>query len=216
MDEKENLNETEAEQTESFEKIEENQTESNENVSSAKEKHSFVNDIFDMVDAVVVAVVAAIFMLTFIFRTGFVSGPSMEKTMFNNDRYLVSGLFYTPEQGDIVVFQPGTEYDSENKLWVKRIIAVAGQTVDIDEATNRVMVDGAYLNESYLTGNITYKRASANVDYPYTVPEGYVFVMGDNRQNSTDSRIIGAVDTRRILGRVIFRFYPFDSIGAVD
>ena len=184
---------------------------------------SFVQGFFDyFVDIIVTSVVAAVFLLTLVVRTGYVDGTSMVPTMNDGDRYLVSELFYTPKQGDIVVFQPQTSeltkryIHGENKLLVKRVIATEGQVVDINEETRQVLVDGVILNEPYLTGNITTKRAGAPIEYPYTVPAGHVFVMGDNRTDSVDSRSIGSVDVRTLLGKVFIRFFPFNRIGAID
>lgn len=176
-----------------------------------------------LADIIITSVVAAIFLLTLVVRTGYVDGASMAPTMLDRDRYLVSGLFYTPEQGDIIVFQPEDNattrryiHGGENKLLVKRVIATEGQVVDIDESTNQVLIDGVVLNEPYLPGNITDKKLDSSIVYPYEVPAGHVFVMGDNRPVSVDSRQLGSIDTRTILGKVIVRFFPFDKIGAVN
>lgn len=190
-----------------------------EEVSDEKpqnKKKSVIGDVFDAVDAVVVAMVVAFLVLTVIFRTGFVDGDSMNDTLLNNDKYIISGLFYTPAQGDIVVFQPGARWERNDKLWVKRVIAVAGQEIDIHDGY--VYVDGERLNETYLNNTNNGKTAplSPNVKFPLTVPEGHVFLMGDNRINSKDSRIIGVVDARRIVGKLLFRYFPFNSIGTVD
>ena len=183
----------------------------------------FVQGLFDyFIDIIVTSVVAAVFLLTLVVRTGYVEGTSMGPTMHDGDRYLVSGLFYTPKQGDIIVFQPQSSeltrkyIHGENKLLVKRVIATEGQVVDIDEETRQVLIDGVVLNEPYLTGNITTKRAGAPIEYPYTVPAGHVFVMGDNRTDSVDSRSIGSVDIRTLIGKVFVRFFPFSKIGAID
>jgi len=194
--------------------------------SKEKKSRPLVHDFFDyVVDIVVTSVVAAVFLLTLIVRTGYVDGASMAPTMLDGDRYLVSGLFYTPKQGDIIVFQPEIndltlraihDIRDNRKLLVKRVIATEGQVVDIDAETRRVLVDGVVLSEPYLSGNITDKRPDAPIDYPYTVPAGHVFVLGDNRTASVDSRQIGSVDIRTILGEVIVRFFPFDKIGEVN
>ena len=103
-----------------------------------KQSPSLLRDFVEIIDAVVVAVVAAILILSLVFRTGYVDGPSMTSTMLNGDRYIVSGLFYTPEIGDIVVFQPEAS-QNDYSLWVKRVIATEGQTVNING-------DGDFLN----------------------------------------------------------------------
>ena len=177
--------------------------------------NSLLKDFIEIADAVIVAVVAAILVLSLVFRTGYVDGPSMNSTMLNGDRYIVSGLFYTPKVGDIVVFQPeigGEDYS----LWVKRVIATEGQTVDVT-IDGEVYIDGILLDEPYLDSHQkTNPKAYSKVQFPLTVQPGEVFVMGDNRLDSKDSRNIGCIDTRKILGKVLFRFFPIDKIGPID
>ena len=188
-----------------------------ENITEDKtqQKGSLLRDFVEIVDAVIVAVVAAILILSLVFRTGYVDGPSMTSTMLDGDRYIVSGLFYTPEVGDIVVFQPEAK-NNDYSLWVKRVIATEGQTVNIN-GDGKVYVDGQELNEPYLDAHqITYPKSYSKVTFPLTVQPGEVFVMGDNRLDSKDSRDIGCLDTRKILGKVLFRFYPIDKIGPID
>ena len=179
-----------------------------------KERRPFLQEFFDFVDATVIAIVCAILILTLVVRTGYVDGPSMEPTMYGSDRYLVSGFFYTPQVYDIVVFQPDTKYNPENKLWVKRVIATEGQVVSISE-NNKIVVDGVELDESAYITQLTYPRTGSSVTYPLEVPAGHVFVLGDNRSVSSDSRTIGCVDVRRILGKVIFRFYSANSSNGI-
>ncbi len=181
----------------------------------AKQKPSVLRDFIEIIDAVVVAVVAAVLILSLVFRTGYVDGPSMTSTMLDGDRYIVSGLFYTPKVGDIVVFQPEAR-NNDYSLWVKRVIATEGQTVNIN-GDGEVYVDGQLIAEPYLDGHqVTYPKSYSKVSFPLTVQPGEVFVMGDNRLDSKDSRDIGCVDIRKILGRVMFRFYPLDKIGPID
>lgn len=181
----------------------------------AKQKPSVLRDFIEIIDAVVVAVVAAVLILSLVFRTGYVDGPSMTSTMLDGDRYIVSGLFYTPKVGDIVVFQPEAR-NNDYSLWVKRVIATEGQTVNIN-GDGEVYVDGQLIAEPYLDGHqVTYPKSYSKVSFPLTVQPGEVFVMGDNRLDSKDSRDIGCVDIRKILGRVMFRFYPLNKIGPID
>lgn len=180
-----------------------------------KEKGSFIRDFVEIVDAVVVAVVAAVLILSLVFRTGYVDGPSMTSTMLDGDRYIVSGLFYTPEVGDIVVFQPDAK-SHDYSLWVKRVIATEGQTVNIN-SEGEVFVDGNLISEPYLDSHQkTFIKSYSKVTFPLTVQPGEVFVMGDNRLDSKDSRDIGCVDTRKILGKVLFRFFPLNKLGSID
>lgn len=173
---------------------------------SSVKKGSAVSPFVEVVEVVVGALVAAILVLTLVCRTGVVDGSSMVPTMYHGDRYVISDLFYTPEQGDIVVFRP--EIDGEEELWIKRIIAVEGQTVYINPETYRVYVDGVLLDEPYLNGMGTIPHTTQN---PITVPSGCVYVLGDNRTISKDSRYIGCVEIGQLAGRVILRFWPLNS-----
>ena len=187
----------------------------NKKNDKAKNKTSPIQDFVEIIDAVVVAVVASVLILSLIFRTGYVDGPSMTSTMLNGDRYIVSGLFYTPKVGDIVVFQPDAS-KNDYSLWVKRVIATEGQTVNIN-GDGEVYVDGNLIEEPYLDPHQkTLPKSYSKVTFPLTVQPGEVFVMVDNRLDSKDSRDIGCVDVRKILGRVLFRFYPIDKIGTID
>ena len=175
-----------------------------------KGKASAVSPIVELAEIVVGALVAAILVLTLICRTGVVSGTSMVPTMYHGDRYIISDLFYTPEQGDIVVFRP--EIEGEDELWIKRVIAVEGQKVYIDPNTYRVYVDDQLLEEPYLSSTGTIPHSTPN---PIVVPEGHVYVMGDNRGISHDSRYsdLGCVSVGQLAGRVILRFWPLEDFG---
>ena len=191
------------------------QEKSKDKKEKKNESTSALRDFVEIVDAIIIAIVSAVLVLSLVFRTGYVDGPSMNSTMSDGDRYIVSGLFYTPKAGDIVVFQP--EMSAEDySLWVKRIIATEGQTVDIN-GDGAVYVDGVRITEPYLDSyQKTLPKSYSNIEFPLTVPEGTVFVLGDNRLDSTDSRNIGYIDTRKILGKVLFRFAPLDSFGIVN
>ena len=160
-------------------------------------------------DARDVLYILAIFMLVYVlfFRAVVVVGDSMFDTLANGDRLLlISNLVYTdPKQGDIVVASKDSFRNGE--CIIKRVIATEGQTVDIDFRTGTVYVDGEHLTEEYLyTG--TY--LPEGVKFPLTVDAGCVFVMGDNRMDSKDSRNpqIGLIDEREILGKAIFLLWP--------
>ena len=171
---------------------------------------SAVSPLVEFVEIIVGALVAAILVLTLVCRTGVVEGGSMLPTMYDGDRYIISDLFYTPEQGDIVVFRP--EIDGKDELWIKRVIAVEGQKVYIDPDTSRVYVDDVLLDEPYLEGMGTIPHSTQN---PITVPSGCVYVLGDNRGISHDSRYedLGCVEIGQLAGRVILRFWPLESFG---
>jgi signal peptidase I len=164
-------------------------------------------------------------MVIFVFvgTTISVDGISMMNTLYNGDRVIMSNLFYTPQNGDIVVFQNISE-DFAGAPFVKRVIAVENQTIDIDFENGRVYVDGVLQCEPFIN-ELT--RESNQFVGPFTISEGHVFVMGDNRNFSSDSRDsrIGEIDTRQILGRVMFVILPgrdartsrdWSRIGTID
>ena len=167
-------------------------------------------ELYDWMQCIVSAILCAIFIFVFIGRTIGVEGISMEQTLHWYDRVILSGLFYKPKNGDIVIFRPPTDAFGGTPL-VKRVIAIAGQTIDINFDTGDVIVDGVVLDEDRYINEPTHNRL--NFSGPVTVPEGYVFVMGDNRNHSSDSRDarVGFVDTRYILGKVLFLFIPGDN-----
>ena len=183
--------------------------------TNVKGKNALVKNIFEWIELFAVSVAVVMIVLVCFGRHSPVIGASMNETLQEDDLLIISELFYEPKQGDIIVF--ASKETTYEKPYVKRIIATENQTVDYDPSTGAVTVDGKLLNEPYAT----YKGAqrmfySNTITYPYVVPEGHVFVMGDNRWNSNDSRSIGAVDERTIIGRVVFRAFPFDQFGAIE
>ncbi len=181
---------------------------------------SYRSELFAWVDSVVFSVITVILLFTFAFRVVGIKGQSMENTIFEGDKVMISGMFYSPQPGDIVVVSrdhantpSGPEYGTEPII--KRVIAVAGQTVDIDFEDGIVYVDGKALREPY-TKTLTTRRD--DVSFPLTVEEGHIFVLGDNRAVSRDSRSsdIGQVDERYVLGRVVLRVGPMSRFGKVE
>ncbi len=170
------------------------------------------SEIFDWIEALVTALCVVIILFVFFMRIIGVDGQSMYPTLHDRDTIIISNLFYEPKQGDIVVL---TKSSFMEKPIVKRIIAVGGQTVDINFDTNEVFVDGELQYEPYINEPTA---LSEGTQFPLTVPDGSVFVMGDNRNNSTDSRDkrLGVVDNRYILGRVLFRVFPFNRMGKIE
>lgn len=191
--------------------------EQNEVKSTEKEPMSvmkFAREVYGWLESFAVTVTVILAVFTLFVRTAYVDGDSMNNTLIDKETLAVSNLFYTPKQGDIVVFQaPDSTVPGGI---VKRVIATEGQTVDIDFQSWTVTVDGEVLDEPYVL-NDGYPMHRGNVTFPVTVPDGCIFVMGDNRNNSTDSRTtnIGFVDTRYVFGRVLFRITPFDKFGTV-
>jgi len=167
-------------------------------------------DIYEWIECVIAALLACILVFVFFVRIVDVKGNSMNPTLYNGDKMVVSKLFYTPKRGDIIVFEKAS-YKEE--ALVKRVIATEGQTVEIDFDRGIVYVDGVAQDEPFIK-EPTYNR----LDFTgiQTVPEGCIFVMGDNRNDSSDSRraSIGMVDTRMIIGKVFVNVFPFDHMGS--
>ena len=178
-----------------------------------------VGGLYDLVEMVGVITVIIILCFSFVVRLNIVDGPSMENTLHTGEYLVVSDLFYTPKCGDIVVLQNPEAADRYQKPLVKRVIATEGQTVFIYNKTGKVEVDGVEITEEYknLSGDaINYfgeHMTKSELGASVTVTEGHVFVMGDNRNNSADSRLdgIGLVDERCIVGKVYARVFPFDK-----
>ena len=149
-----------------------------------------------------------VLLFTFVVRIIVVSGPSMEDTLHNGDLILVWSLGYVPEQGDVVVL---TQESYQEDSIVKRVIATGGQTVDIDYGANAVRVDGELLEEDYIKEQMFVPGYGEGINH-VTVPEGCLFVMGDNRNESADSRYpdIGIVDTRCVIGRGVAVMFPLE------
>lgn len=175
-----------------------------------------VRELYEWLEIFVVTISVILLIFTFAVRIAYVDGPSMNNTLHDGETLCVSNLFYTPKQGDIIVFQ-APDSSVEGGV-VKRVIATEGQEVDIDFESWTVYVDGEALDEPYVNYLDGYRMRSYDIEFPITVPEGQLFVMGDNRNYSNDSRAsdIGCVDTRFVFGRVLFRITPLQRFGAVN
>ncbi len=201
-----------------------NHVENEAEVTSHKSKSRIiVKEIYEWLDAVVISIIAIIILFTFVFRVVGIKGESMEDTLFENDRVIISNLFYTPSAGDVIVIsrnylnQSGDLNESDSPI-IKRVIATEGQEVTIDPKIGAVYVDGMLLTEDYIKpGEITTWTDGTTEARTVTVEKGHIFVMGDNRGDSLDSRdsSIGQVDVRYVLGHALLRVYPFDSIGGL-
>ena len=180
-------------------------------MSSQKQKKKNQN-IVEWYEALIFALAFLVLLFTFVVRVVAVNGSSMVPTLHSGDRLLVQSSLFGVDRGDVVVVDSYIEY---GKPLVKRVIAVGGDQVDIDAEAGQVFVNGQLLDEPYIAEPT---HQAGNMEFPLTVPEGCVFVMGDNRMHSTDSRFqdIGFIDERDILGRVLYRIYPFDSIGSIQ
>ena len=186
-------------------------------------KKTFLSNIVDYVELLVIAVCLVIGIFSFAFRTCTVDGDSMNNTLINKQVIIVSDVFYTPERYDIVVFHQtdNTANVNRNKPLVKRVIGIGGDTVKIDYDTWEISVTDKNGNTEVLEEDYIYlsQRASAfSGTREYVVPEGSLFVLGDNRNESLDSRYsdVGFVDQRRVLGKVILRVSPLSEFGIVN
>ncbi len=199
----------------------------NEEKKEIPEKETLIHTVYDFAEMLVLAVIVVFLIFMAVARPCRVDGTSMNHTLEDGEMLLISDLFYTPKQGDIVVFHQTSELDLRfNEPIVKRVIAVGGQYVKIETELGKVYVsdDDSFTEDEVLTEDYIYLEGgywkddlhiSGNVTQ---VPEGSVFVMGDNRNNSADSRyfVIGPVDCRRLLGKVILRVTPLDKFGKVE
>ncbi len=180
-----------------------------------KEKFSIKTEVFDWLEAICFSIVAVVLVFSFLFRSTLVEGTSMLPTLNNFDRVIiVNPVLSKIESGDIVVITQPTQI---GEPLIKRVIATEGQTIDIDFKTGDVSIDGRVLYEPYILEKIK-NEPFDSVIFPFTVSEGHVFVMGDNRNGSSDSRNagIGEIDKRYIIGEAVLRIYPFEEFGIIE
>lgn len=168
----------------------------------------FKLDLYFWLQALVIALVVLILAFMFVGRIITVDGNSMLPTLHNRDVLLLRSIAYSPKQGDIVVLTKDFSHYVDQPI-VKRVIATGGQTIRIDYDEGRVYVDGEALDEPYILETMYRKGGDLTIE-EMTVPEGSVFVMGDNRNDSSDSRHweLGAIDERYILGKMVTVLIP--------
>ena len=179
-----------------------------------EEKEGLAHNIYYWLQTLVVAVVTIVLLFGFVCRITRVEGGSMLNTLHNGDLLLLWSLGYSPKAGDVVVLNATGDDVLESlrdEAIVKRVIATGGQTVEIDYVADVVYVDGVALDEPYIC-EADMKGSGCQI---YEVPEGQVFVMGDNRNNSTDGRAIGPVDNGYVIGKVVCVLFPFQNMGLV-
>lgn len=164
--------------------------------------------ILEWAEAITAAFIAIALIFAFLFRLVSVDGRSMEPTLHNKERLILSRLLYEPDYEDIVVLS----LNEGDEPLIKRVIALPGDTIEVKE-TGHVYRNGEQLEESY----IKVLTAREKMDGVVTVPEGYVFVMGDNRSNgcSLDSRTFGCVPMEAVLGKAVFRVAPLNRFGGL-
>ncbi len=188
-----------------------------------------IRDLFDWLDIIVASIVSVVIIFTLLFRVVTIVGDSMQNTFYNGEKIIITNLFYEPEYGDVVVISrnAGNTTDkltASSEPLIKRVIATGEQYVDIDFEKGKVYVgyssnraDMTELDEPYIKAP-TYLEA--DVEFPVYVPEGYVFVLGDNRNDSKDSRFSeigenGLINEKYILGRAVFRIFPINRAGKI-
>ena len=187
--------------TEEYNLTLDNEVDTKKKVNQTNEKLN----VFEIFEAIIAAFFVITLVFTFIFRVFSVDGPSMKPTLQDGDKVVVSTMGYKAQKGDVVVL---SSTEGLKKPIIKRVVAVAGDTVDINFTTGVVTVNGI---EEHYTDELTTQQF--DVAFPLTVPEGTVFVLGDNRGVSLDSRStqVGCVDERLIVGKVLFRFFPLGN-----
>ena len=190
---------------------------------------SLLEGIFSLAETMIISLFLVSLVFVFLLRTTTITGNSMLDTLGEGDRVVMTAWYSTPKQGDIVVIdaQHAVTMDDSGELTVsegmdryivKRIIATADQKIDFNFSKGIVYVDGKVLDEPYISGLTHLDEGAFTGHYPLTIPEGYVFVMGDNRRDSQDSRSyrIGLVPVDDIKGKILMRVYPFRKFGLID
>ena len=184
----------------------------------AERSSGFLRTLISLLGLIVLVVVLSWGLRTFVFQAYEIPSGSMEETIMPGDMVFSEKITYyssSPQPGDIVTFADPDPVQA-GRILIKRVIAVGGQTVDLQDG--RVYVDGKLQDEPYTRGEPSYPLTpeyGTEINYPYTVPEGGLWVMGDNRTNSQDSRYFGAIKASTVTGKAIFIYWPLDRIGAL-
>ncbi|MBR3760873.1 MAG: signal peptidase I [Ruminococcus sp.] len=194
---------------------------------TGKKKNKLMTDILDVAESTITTIFVIMLVFTYLLHPVNVKGESMLPTLRDTDRILMTTLYFKLEYGDIVIVDNDMAYDLDangepvavnidgkqlNECIIKRIIAVGGQTIDIRDG--KVYVDGKELDEPYVVkGALTNPMSGFDNNYPITIPEGYYFVMGDNRQHSSDSRHpdVGLIKKSQVYGKAVVRYSPFSD-----
>lgn len=181
-------------------------------VNTIKQRSGVAPSVFDWIKTFLAPMLLVVLLFTFIFRIINVDGTSMMDTLHHADKVIVTNLFYEPADGDIVVISHGQVYPTPI---IKRVVATEGQSVRIDYDKNQLIVDGAIIDEPYIKEAMRDEPMTFTQEIPEVIPEGKVFVLGDNRNNSLDSRSrkVGIIDKTDIIGKAQFVFWPLDRFG---
>ena len=165
----------------------------------------FIRDLREWTKSILIAAILAILIHTFLFAVVVVSGPSMEPTLHNNERLILNKIVYDfsePQRGDIIVFHANKQDD-----YIKRVIGLPNEKVEFKD--NKLYINDQLIEEDYLNNTRTDDVS------PVVVPEGTIYVLGDNRLNSTDSRILGPISLDQVVGRVKLQLWPLNELGLV-
>jgi len=197
--------------------------------SKNKSVNFVIGTVLDILSYALTTLFCILLLNIYVFHTAYVQGDSMIPTLQDKDRLLVNALKWNPSCGDIVIVnaqraglldEDGNPYQIEgiHKIIVKRVIGVAGQTLDMDFEHGYVYRNGLLLDESYTNTRTNAPVMDAAFSYPITIPEGYIYVMGDNREVSKDSRYsdVGLIPLSEVEGCVITRITPWKNIGTVN
>lgn len=178
----------------------------------ADNKEGLLSSAFDLIQSIAAPMLIVVLLLTFAFRIVNVDGTSMLDTLHDQDKVFVTNFLYQPQDGDIVVISHGQEFATPI---IKRVIATAGQSVRIDYEKNQLIVDGIIIDEPYINEAMQYIPSEYDQQIPEVIPEGKVFVMGDNRNHSLDSRSkrVGLINETDIIGKAQFIIFPFSRFG---
>lgn len=199
------------------------------NKKKKKAADSFIHELAAFLEIAFISLFVTTLIFTYFFRLATVDGVSMENTLHTGERLITYKFEYEPECGDIVVISCNSSVRLDDngqpvigkgmkKVIVKRVIATGGQTLDIDFERGAVYVDGKMIDEPYITGLTHMDGGAFTGQYPITIPEGYIFVMGDNRAVSKDSRYeeVGLIPVEDVIGKAVMRIAPLKKIGLVS
>lgn len=184
-------------------------------------KKTIGREILEWVACLAAAVLITLILRNFVFTIVRVDGSSMEPTLYDSERLVMVRLGYEPEAGDIVVVDVSdkegiSKQEGEKRRYIKRVIGMPGDTLRFEEADGRIVVlrNGEILEEPYISSDV-YSTMDVAIGTDYTVPEDHVFVMGDNRPRSADSRTdsVGCIHVDNVLGEAAFRFWPLNKMG---
>lgn len=174
-----------------------------------KDEKNYFKIFLDYAKVIILALLISFGIKTFVVTSTIVDGRSMNPTVNHGDRLMVNKLFFMKKnitRGDIIDFY----VPSAKKYYLKRVIGVEGDTVEIIK--DRVYLNGEMLEENYVSTNVTTPH---NENTKWVVPKGHVFVLGDNRSNSRDGRDLGTIPRSDIVGKIVLRYYPFNNFGGL-